>query len=94
MAASRNRPIFALLSVILLAASIYCLASLSMPARFQTTSSYRSLISTIIFSYNIPILTAWAAFGIFGGMAVRIPKTPHPSHILLFLSMSKTIFMI
>ncbi len=69
MAAFRNRPIPGISSVILLAASIYCLASLSLPVRFQATSSYQSLITTIIFSFNIPILLAWVALGIFGSLA-------------------------
>lgn len=50
--------------IILLLSLTYLLADLSLPSRFQSTTSYLNLIASLIFCFNIPILLAWASFGV------------------------------
>jgi diguanylate cyclase (GGDEF)-like protein len=72
MTVSRARPIAGAFSVISLAASAYSLAVLSLPGKFQQTPSYQNLIVSVIFAFNIPILSAWTAFGRLGGIIVGV----------------------
>ena len=70
MAVSRARPILGAFCLISFTASAYSLAVLSLPGRFQPTPSWQNLITTVIFSFNISIVSAWTAFGFFGGAAL------------------------
>jgi len=72
MASSRARPILGFFCLISFAASTYSLALLSLPGRFQPVQSWQNLITTVIFSFNIAIVSAWTAFGFFGGAAISI----------------------
>ncbi len=71
MAPSPKRSVLGILSIILLILSGYVLTKLSS----QVSSNnlfYLTLMAGTIFSFNIPILFAWAAFGIVGGLSISI----------------------
>lgn len=71
MALSRSRSIPGILSIILLISSVYFLTNLSAEAS-SVNLFYSNLIASAIFSFNIPILFAWVAFGIVGGLSIGI----------------------
>jgi diguanylate cyclase (GGDEF)-like protein len=70
MASSRARVILGAFCLISFAFSAYSLAFLSIPGVFQPAPYWQNLITTVIFSFNISIVSAWTAFGFFGGAAI------------------------
>ncbi|HNX91871.1 MAG TPA: hypothetical protein PKG81_08490, partial [Candidatus Omnitrophota bacterium] len=68
---SRSRLVAGILSIVFLAISFYVLAGLSIKDN-PDTSYQLDLIAVAIFSFNIPILLAWIAFGIPGGLALMV----------------------
>jgi len=71
MISSRSRPVAGILSIILLAACLSVLSALSSWPDLDTPRNL-NLVATAIFAFNIPILLAWIAFGIIGGLATTV----------------------
>lgn len=70
MAVSRTRPFVGAFCLISLIASVYSLAALSLPAGSRPMAYHQYLVIAVIFAFNIPVLSAWAAFGRPGGIVV------------------------
>ena len=69
MISSRSRSVAGILSIILLVVCLYASSNLS--SKVQPDSPpYLNFVASAIFAFNVPILLAWIAFGIVGGLAM------------------------
>ena len=67
----RDRPIFGILSIIILISSLSILLKLSSNPHLDS-SSYLNLVATTIFSFNIVILFSWLALGVPAGISITL----------------------
>jgi diguanylate cyclase (GGDEF)-like protein len=72
MISLRSRPVAGISAVLILALCVLFLSGLSADRQSPESPSRPSLIVAAVFAFNVPILLAWIAFGVTGGIAALI----------------------